>query len=268
MGNDAGSILRAKTKFGFSDIDDKESRDLAAKRNLENDVDSALYRLHHKAQKAAEIPLFRRHFDKFETYFSAASDIVELGGGSGWASHYVKTRLPRCSVYNTDISPEVAKLSSEWDGFFGTSLDGSYCAKSYDLPFAEKSIDLAFTFQAAHHFGRHKTTFKELKRILRPGGVCLYLDEPVCGRTIYPLALRRVNRRMKQDGVPEDVIVYNDLLNAATAQGFKGEVLFDNHTINRGSIETIYYSLLSTSSLLSRVLPATACFVFRSVANE
>lgn len=263
MVHDAGSIVRAKTKFGFSDIVDKEGRDLAAKRNLENDGDSALYRLHHKAQKAAEIPLFKRHFDKFEKLFAAASDIAELGGGSGWASHYVKTRLPRCRVYNTDISPEVAKLSSEWDGFFGTSLDGSYCAKSYDLPFTAASIDLAFTFQAAHHFGRHKTTFKELKRVLKPGGVCLYLDEPVCGRAIYPLALRRVNRRLKDDGVPEDVIVYKDLLDAAAEQGFAGEILFDNHAINRGSVETIYYSLLSKSSLLSRVLPATACFVFR-----
>ena len=254
---------QAKTRFGFSDIADKENRDLAAKRNLENDIDVALNRLHHKAQKAGEILLFKRHFDRLSQYFLGASDVVELGGGSGWASHYVKARLPGARVFNTDISPEVANLSTEWDAFFGTSLDGSYCAKSYDLPFAAQSVDLVFSFQAAHHFGRHRTTFKEIRRILRPGGVCLYLDEPVCGRMIYPLALRRVNRRLEDDGVPEDVLVYKDLLRTAAEEGFVGEIAFDNHTINRGSVETIYYYCLSKSAFLSRFLPATACFIFR-----
>jgi SAM-dependent methyltransferase len=255
--------MRDRT-LGFRSIVDKENRDIANKASFATTPRHSLDLIHAKALKTGEIPLFRRCFERYADYFHNARSIVELGGGWGWASYYVKCRVPCAKVYTTDIARAIVERHTEWQDFFQTDIDGAYCARSYDLPFEPASIDLAFCFQSAHHFGRHRSTFKELHRVLRPGGIALYMDEPVCGPMLYKAAHRRVNRRIEDDGVMEDVLIHARLLALATQMGFEARIEFDTHTINRGAIETLYYFALSRLGPLKRVLPSGASFIFRS----
>jgi SAM-dependent methyltransferase len=258
--------------LGFQSVLDKEERDVANKAPFLTAARNSLDMIHAKALKAGVVPLFRRCFDRYQSHFQNARSIVELGGGWGWASYYVKWRVPQAKVYTTDIAGAIVERHTEWRDFFQTEIDGAYCAKSYELPFEPGSIDLAFCFQSAHHFGRHRSTFKELQRVLRPGGIALYLDEPVCGRMLYKAAHKRVNRRIEEDGVMEDVLIHRELLALARETGFDARIEFDTHTINRGAIETLYYFALSRLGPLKKILPAGASFVFRkpegSVAGQ
>jgi SAM-dependent methyltransferase len=247
---------------GFGSVSDKEQRDIETKMPFATAANNSPEFIHFKALKSSEILLFRRYFERYASYFERAGAVVELGGGWGWASYYVKWRVPGARVFTTDIAGAIVSRHTEWKDFFHTEIDGAYCAKSYDLPFEPVSIDLAFCFQAAHHFGRHRSTLMELYRILRPGGSVLYLDEPVCGQALYKIAHKRVNRRMAEDGVPEDVLIHGRLLDLAREIGFEAKIEFDTHTINRGAIETLYYYALSRLGPMKKVLPAGASFIF------
>jgi SAM-dependent methyltransferase len=248
--------------LGFTSIADKERRDIEAKRALVAGSAGTLEMVHFRALKAGEVPLFRRFFERYAELFGTARSIVELGGGWGWASYYVKARLPGARVVTTDIAWPIVERHREWEDFFHCRIDGGHCARSYDLPFEDGSIDLAFCFQAAHHFGRHRRTLRELHRVLAPGGAALYLDEPVCGRMLYKLAHRRLNRRLEDDGVPEDVLIHGRILELAREAGFVARLDFDLHCVNRGPGPTLYYALLRGLGPLRYVLPAAASFVF------
>jgi SAM-dependent methyltransferase len=250
-----------------SDFVEKERRDVVAKDYLAQAELGSLDAIHHRAMKLGELGLFRRHFERFLSTFANARTIVELGGGSGWAAYYVKRRLPNAVVHTTDIAPGIIAIHRHWESFFTAKLDGAHCAKSYELPFEDGSVDLAFCFQAAHHFGRHRSTFRELNRILSPHGKALFLDEPVCGPTIYPLAHRRANKRLQDDGVPEDLLIYDRIMRLAEETGFQPLITFDPHVINRSAGATIYYKLLRALPFLYGRMPTTADLTFQKVRS-
>lgn len=241
-----------------SNLNEKEHRDIEAKRHFAEAALDDLELIHFKALKAGELDLFRRHVTRYFDIFKVSNVIVELGGGSGWAAYYIKRLFNMAKVFTTDIAPGVVCIHKCWESFFYSKIDGAYCARSYDLPFESGSVDLAFCFQAAHHFGKHRRTFEELKRVLRPGGTVLYLDEPVCGRSVYALAHRRVNRRLEEDGVPEDVLIYSELMRLSNTLGFKASITMDPHQINRSGWAALYFKLISLMPASQRFLPTTA----------
>jgi SAM-dependent methyltransferase len=143
---------------------------------------------------------------------------------------------------------------------FDVRLDAAYACTSYETREAPDSVDVVFCFAAAHHFRAHRRTLKEIHRILRPGGVALYLFEPVCPRLLYPLAYRRINRGRPE--IEEDVLVWRKLLAIAGECGLQGRVDFFPSTARRRPLAGIYYSVLSRLRFLCQVLPCSANLVF------
>lgn len=239
---------------GFQNLTQKESVDLDAwEQHSLRSQDTAF--LHHKVNKMAEARAFMSKLDKYQATFSKATSVLELGGGSCWASHIVKTLYPNAKVTGTDIAPSAIENSGIWADVFQTHIDNAVACKSYELPFEDNSFDLIFSFASAHHFGKHAKTFAEIHRVLKPGGKLLYLYEPGCRRYIYPLAHWRVNR--KRPEVPEDVLVYKHLLNLCRDIGLEGTVNFDPSIESRGVAETLYFTALKPFPALQDLLPCT-----------
>ena len=204
---------------------------------------------------AAEARIFLNKLEKFKHYFSGAEKIMELGGGQCWASAIVKRYFNHKTIIGSDISKYAVESAHKWERIFGYALDDKVDCKSYEIPVEDGSLDLVFAYAAAHHFARHEKTFIELKRVLKPGGVCLYLHEPCCGRLLHPLAKWRVN--LKRPEVPEDVLVVPQLRRLATKHGLKMRYERDATLVNRKPFETIYYLVLNLLPFFAYLLPCS-----------
>jgi SAM-dependent methyltransferase len=219
--------------------------------------DSVAQIVHKSVEAAVLVDVLRR----YEHDFARARDLLELGGGQGWASCIVKRQFPDASVTLSDLSPEAISSVRTWERVYNVRLDRAVACASYEIPAPDDAFDLVFAFASAHHFAAHRQTFRELHRVLRPGGQALYFYEPSCGPAFYRVAHRRVNR--KRPDVPEDVLVHSKLLALAREAGFDASVEFYPTVLARAPGALLYYSVLARLPSLQRVLPCTANFRFR-----
>jgi SAM-dependent methyltransferase len=125
-------------------------------------------------------------------------------------------------------------------------------------------VDFIFCFQSAHHFGAHRRTLKEVRRVLRPGGTCLYLHEPTTPSYLYEQAVKRVNRKRAgySHDVVEDVIVGDRLLAIGTELGLRSTQRFAPSLRGRGEKQFFYFTVVGRLGRLQRFLPSTADFCF------
>jgi ubiquinone/menaquinone biosynthesis C-methylase UbiE len=212
------------------------------------------------SNKFSELRWLQPKFSSYNQKFRNASAVLELGGGEGWASCVVKHLYPELHVTASDISESAISGIDEWERIFKSTVDARFACKSYSVPLPDNSVDLIFSFQAAHHFRLQVETLKEVARLLKSGGVCMYLHEPSCRKYIHPLAKWRVNK--KRPECPEDLLVLEDMRKAAATLGFGLEVIYSTTSINRGVIEGIYYKALSMFPTFCQWVPCTADFIF------
>ena len=205
-------------------------------------------------------PSFVELLDRYESDFKRGQDILELGAGQGWASCLVKSRYPNARVVVTDFSPDAIAHVPTWERVFDVKVDETRVAKSFDTGLPEASMDLVFAHASAHHFVLHAKTFKELARVLRPGGVALYLYEPSVRGWAYPVARWRM-RRTRTD-VYEDVLNQEQLLAQAKSAGLQAEMQLWPTMLGRGPLGVLYNAALIAVPPLRRVAWCTANFRF------
>jgi len=210
--------------------------------------------------KITDCQVFLEVSNEYAPFFQSAKTVLELGGGQGWASCALKKVFPHLTVFLSDITDFAVKSKHKWERIFQVSLPRAVACMSYRIPFKAESTDIIFCYAAAHHFGTMEETLKEIFRVLKKGGHCLFFHEPTVIRSLHALAYARVNK--KRPDIPEDVIVYRDLLSAARKLGFEAYMSFHPTILKRGPVETVYYLVLSKLKFLQQVLPCTANFHF------
>lgn len=206
--------------------------------------------------KVKDAEVFLDLLQRYKRYFPTSGRILELGAGHAWASCVVKRYFPASHVIATDISPYALESARRWQPVFGAIPDELYACNSYATREADQSVDLVFCFASAHHFSDHPKTFAEIRRILKPGGACIYFYEPTCTDLLYPIAFRRVNA--KRPHVPEDLLVPSRMKQQASATGLSARVDYDPSIIRRSFVAGAYYRLLRRVRWLQHVLPCCA----------
>jgi len=205
--------------------------------------------------KMKEAEIFLDKLSNYSQIFRKSKDILELGGGQGWASSMVKAYYPNARITLSDISEYAVRSLPKWEKVFNCKVDQSLACRSYQTPLKGESYDLIFCFASAHHFVKQKETLQELKRLLKPGGYALYLHEPSCKKYIYSLAKKRVNN--KRTEVPEDLLIGSELIKNAAEEGLEIQLNYAPTTKNRSLSGSLYYAVLSKISFLQRLLPCT-----------
>lgn len=211
--------------------------------------------------KAGEARVFLEKLQRFDREFGTARSILELGSGQGWASCLVKRRYPNNDLTATDLSPTALEGVKIWSQIYRAEPDSTIPCRAYNTPFRDASFDLVFAFAAAHHFRRHRSVLREIARLLRPQGTCLFLHEPSCAGFIHSAAVRRVNR--KRPEVPEDVLIRRLIAKAARDAGMDASFRFAPTGTNRASVPAIYYTVLRVLPVLQPLLPCTVDVVLR-----
>lgn len=212
------------------------------------------------SNKLSELRWLQPKFISYGQKFRDAHSVLELGGGEGWGSCVLKRLYPHLHVTATDISDSAVSGIGKWERIFESKVDNRFGCKSYSVPMPDHSVDIIFSFQAAHHFRLQRETLQEAARLLPSGGLVMYFHEPSCRKYIHPLAKWRVNH--KRPECPEDLLILEDMRKAAADLGFKLDVIYSTATVNRGVIEGVYYKTLSLVPPLCHLLPCTADFIF------
>lgn len=96
----------------------------------------------------------------------AGHRVLDLGTGSGYAARAL-AETANARTYGLDGSPEMAKNA---DSYTDNSQTAFLVGDFGSLPFADESLDHAFSMEAFYYATDPHETLRELRRILRPGG--------------------------------------------------------------------------------------------------
>ncbi|USZ69465.1 class I SAM-dependent methyltransferase [Halorussus salilacus] len=93
--------------------------------------------------------------------------VLDLGTGSGYAARALRDTKRAGRAYGLDGSPEMARNARGYTD----DPDVGFLVGDFDhLPFADDSVDHAFTMEAFYYANDPRQTLREVARVLRPGG--------------------------------------------------------------------------------------------------
>ena len=98
--------------------------------------------------------------------------VVDLGSGTGHAARVLARMYRGASVFGVDFAP--AMLQQFRRGWWPRNRPLPVCGDLLRLPFADASIDLAFSNLAFQWIDDLPALFAELRRVLRPEGVLMF----------------------------------------------------------------------------------------------
>lgn len=121
----------------------------------------------------------RKIFKRLADRGIALSPFLEIGAEKGQRSMVLVNDFG-ASGFASDISYQSLTSSQDFAKILGfRKLPTLVCCDAYHLPFATASVPFIFCFETLHHFPDPAPVIKEIYRILSPGGIFYFGEEPV-----------------------------------------------------------------------------------------
>lgn len=146
------------------------------------------------------------------------STVLELGADVGWASSILLEA--GCRVIATDVTDHLLLASS------GDSPD--LCRLLADmnrLPLADATVDVVFAASCVHHSWDLGRTFREIARVLKPGGTAYLCGEPLPSLVRFVIG-GGFGRRERELGINETWIRRSSWLRQCRQAGLEPRIVF------------------------------------------
>ncbi|TQV75153.1 malonyl-ACP O-methyltransferase BioC [Aliikangiella marina] len=158
--------------------------------------------------------------------------ILDVGCGTGYCSRELRDRFSRAKVYGIDIAPGMIKVAKNQQNLFRKI---NYQVADVDqLPFEDNQFDLVFSSLTIQWLTDLKHTFKELNRVLKPGGLVIF--STLGPDTLYELrdSWREVDQGVHVNEFIDMHIVGDHVYNSH----------FDNTVMDRDVITMTYQTMI------------------------
>lgn len=100
-------------------------------------------------------------------------DVLDVGCGRGGTAHVLKTFFAPASVTGLDLAPAAIAFCRRTHGGASTRF---LVGDSENLPFEAASFDVVTNVESSHSYPNVAAFYREVARVLRPGGDFLYTD--------------------------------------------------------------------------------------------
>ena len=121
-----------------------------------------------------------------EKYLTKISNLLDVGCGPGTITIDFATRLSEGTVLGIDISDEIirkARIASQELGLDNCSFD---IGDTYHLDFEDNTFDIVHAHQLLQHLTDPVAAIKEMRRVVRPGGIVALRDADYGGMIWAP----------------------------------------------------------------------------------
>jgi ubiquinone/menaquinone biosynthesis C-methylase UbiE len=102
---------------------------------------------------------------------------LEIGAGTGFFALNLRQAGVIDQVHVTDISPGMVRAAQENATRLGFEIDGQV-ADAEQLPYEDATFDVVIGHAVIHHIPDVELAFREMLRVLRPGGRVVICGEP------------------------------------------------------------------------------------------
>lgn len=117
----------------------------------------------------------------FLPYLQSGMSLLDCGCGSGSITLGLAERVAPGEVVGIDIGESESEAASKLAMERGISNARFQVASVYELPFPDGSFDAVFSHNMAEHLSEPQRAFKEMHRVLKPGGVIGVRDTDLGG---------------------------------------------------------------------------------------
>lgn len=109
-------------------------------------------------------------------HLRAGLRVLDVGSGPGTISIDLARRVRPGSVVGIDASPDVVDRANGLAASEGVSNVGFRVGDAYALDFDDDTFDVVHAHQVMQHLGRPVDAMREIRRVLKPGGVLAARD--------------------------------------------------------------------------------------------
>jgi SAM-dependent methyltransferase len=159
-------------------------------------------------------------FQIFESFNFSGKNVVDLGAGRTWATRHLVGLGKPAQAVAVDIMTEpylgleTAEIFFWQDGIYFERLR----ADCHRIPLADEWADVVFGCAAIHHSSDLDRLFAEVRRILRPGGLLLFVSEPSKRQSIR---IQKPENEETEVGINENIYSLKEYRQALRGAGFR-----------------------------------------------
>ena len=120
----------------------------------------------------------------------AHARVLDLGCGAGHVSFHVAPLVAEVVAY--DLSQSMLDVVASAAAERGLANIATERGAAERLPFADASFDFVFSRYSAHHWSDLGLALREVRRVLKPGGVAAFIDVMSPGSPLLDTYLQTV----------------------------------------------------------------------------